>query len=84
MTKPKCIDCKYFCWWDGDYCCLPEDGDMRLIAESKHGEIDAESAEAIRIAADGCENFKEPINKLAANIYNIAWENFIKNNGTDR
>ena len=77
MDKPKCFECQYFAWWDGDYCCIPPEGRWKIITPSKNGVLTDKSVEDITLAAKDCKVFKERENKKL-NIYNDAWEEYIK------
>ena len=65
-----CFNCKYFVWWDGDYCCLGND--WKILIPSKEGELDAEIRDKMIEMASRCRDYvyDENINNIYNGIFN--------------
>ena len=52
----KCLRCKHFCWWEGDYCCLDN---YKILIESSSGKITREQYDAVTRKYKHCWFFKK-------------------------
>lgn len=63
-----CFNCKYFVWWDGDYCCL---SDWSILVPSKKGDLDISFKNKMIERSLACKNyiFSERANSIYKNIF---------------
>ena len=68
-----CIDCEFFTWWDGDYCCTKK---LNILYHSADGEFDYGLVQALK-ENESCDSFRQyPDDKV--NLYKEPFEE-IKN-----
>ena len=51
----RCLKCKHFTWWDGDYCCFQQ---MQILCPSKDGHISKQDYNKLRNKYLFCRNYK--------------------------
>lgn len=76
-NSKKCINCDYFVWWDGDYCCIKN---FEILQTSPNGEFTEEILNTMRLA-DGdiryCPDYKHTNNKRQKE-YENAYSKFLE------
>ena len=72
MDEKNCLNCKSFCWWDGDYCCI-EKG--LILCESLKGFMN----EGILISLENNKNCKhwKLGDKSHIDVYMKSYNDFI-------
>ena len=77
VNSKKCINCDYFVWWDGDYCCIRE---FTILQNSPHGEFTEEILRTMKLA-DGelryCPYYKKAKSETHSS-YEEAYEKFLE------
>lgn len=71
--KKHCTNCKYFTWWDGDYCCMAQ---MKVIVESQNGYFWCPFPQSFQkvFDAEDCSDYTYEEN----NIYSEPYNDFLK------
>lgn len=72
IPKKNCINCRHFCWWDGDYCCTRK---ARLLLESPDGKLNKNIFMALQLNKD-CNEHEDYQSDDYVNLFN----NFLKEN----
>ena len=66
-----CFNCKYFAWWDGDYCCL---SDWSILIPSEYGELDLSIRDKMVERALSCKDYiySDKVCNIYKNIFHEA------------
>ena len=71
----RCLTCKNFCWWDGDYCCLDRN---KILIDSPSGRITREQYDTLCRRYKHCWFYKEEYYKHNKNGLYIELDKLIK------
>lgn len=66
LPENNCIDCKFFTWWDGDYCCVRK---AKLLQTSKDGKFNIDILKSLRLNKN-CDSFDKESNSLYKEEFN--------------
>lgn len=61
----KCLTCKHFIWWDGDYCCWDK---MQILCSSEDGYISRDIYQKLSDKCKHCLNYRKQRSKY--NLFN--------------
>ena len=71
--ESTCIDCVFFTWWDGDFCCMKR---QKILQESKDGKFSKDILNVLE-KNKNCEDFK--LEDLPFNLYRDQFKEFLEN-----
>ena len=71
----RCLTCKHFCWWDGDYCCLDR---CKILITSPSGRITREQYDTLCRRCKHCWFYSEKLNSRNKDGLYIPLDKLIK------